>query len=201
MFPVIIQTRNLALIHRIGDLRYQVWREEKADLDGVGSRGRWVEHYDIDAIHFVAVQEDSIVAAARITLHDSPEDLPDNEAYRALRLDLPGPIASFNRLVVRRDYRGKGLSTLLDRVRLREAFRSKVSSVIANGVGLIRKNTLVKLGFQFLGVVPKEVGFARRIEADCHIMVHPMKELPDGMTEDKVFHLPASHDHPFKRVG
>ena len=201
MVPVIIQTKNIALIHRIGELRYSVWKEEKAALDGMISQNRWVEHHDIDGTHFLAVIDDSIVAAARITLHQSFDEVPDYHEYREMKLDLPGPIASFNRLVVRRDFRGKGLSSLMDRIRLREAFRQGVSCTLANGVGTQRRRSLEKLGFQFRGITPKNCDFMKSVDPDFHVMVHNMKHPPEGLGDDKVFLLPSSHDVEMKRVS
>lgn len=201
MFPVIVQTKSLALIHRIGELRYQVWLEEKATLGSLASRGRWVEHFDIDATHFIAIIDDSIVAASRITFHDNFGEVPDYEEYRDMNLDLPGPIASFNRLVVRRDFRGKGLSSLMDRVRLNEAFRHAVACTLANGVGTQRKGSLLKLGFQFRGLTPKQGEFMTSVPTDFHVMVHNMKERPESLGRDKVFHLPSSHEHSLKLTG
>jgi GNAT superfamily N-acetyltransferase len=80
---------------------------------------RLADSYEGRARHWVVRQRGQLVAAARLSLHNRVEDVPDFEFFPtgfAIAIP-PPPIASINRLVVHPAHRRQGIATLLDRCR------------------------------------------------------------------------------------
>lgn len=136
------------IVAEIQRFRYQVWKAEGATLYDETS-GMIADWHDEHALHWGVYDQDRLIAAARLCIHDRQSDVPDTSLFAAI--DLPTPIASMNRLVVLREYRGMGLSSVLDGTRIGAAGRSGARVITAAAVTRrSRIDQLQKEGFTFL---------------------------------------------------
>ncbi|MBF0467220.1 MAG: GNAT family N-acetyltransferase [Nitrospirae bacterium] len=107
----------------------------------------WKDDCDKEARHWAVFNGNKLVAAARLSIHNCVESLPDKECYSDVFLQIPKfPIGSFNHLVVAPEFWGKGVSKLLDVERMRAAAEMGCASVVAVVRGS-RINSLEKSGF------------------------------------------------------
>lgn|GEM_PF-613770 len=146
-------------LQRIGELRSRVWAEEGCrmpEYDRVGS-DIWIDELDRDAVHWVAMHGNRLVAACRMSIHDKLEGMPD-ENYFAQFGPFEEPFGSFNRLVVSREYRGHGIARHFDLIRCRYAAELGIKTVFAVPVGERRRESLKELGFSHLFEFPARHG-------------------------------------------
>jgi len=138
-------------IHEIGALRIRAWRSEPGIDSVFFSRNTWIEALDQTAHHWIIADKTRIVAAARMSMHESIETVP----YASL---IPTgyhgrysgkKVASINRLVVDPDYRGRGLARMLDQARIDMAIREDIDVILAQPQ-LSRLTTLAKQGFSYV---------------------------------------------------
>lgn len=140
------------IVAEIQRFRYQIWKAEGAALYDETS-GMIADWHDEHALHWGVFDEDRLIAAARLCIHDQQSDVPDNKLFSTI--DLPSPIASMNRLVVLREYRGMGISSALDGTRIESARRSGARVIVVAAVTQSsRIDQLEKEGFTFLGGDP-----------------------------------------------
>jgi len=160
----------------IGQLRTQVWSDE-ADVNphSLGPKP-WIDPIDGNACQWTIRDGQRLVAAARMTLHDDPAEIPYHAAFQD-RLTGPGPYGSMNRLVVHRDYRGRGLAHQLDCLRLRHAPQLGARQVVVVASGR-RVRALEALGFENLGVPNREPELLRT-EQPYSVLVHRLQKIPD----------------------
>jgi len=136
-------------------LRVQAWR---ARTQAFPAMDEWRDAHDDHGLHWVITARSGdaqqvAVAAARMTIHARLAEVPSAEIYDGLLPpDLPGPIASINRLVVSKDYAGQGLSRVLDLARIAFA-RSKGCHciIVETFAGIRRHDDLLAQGFVALG--------------------------------------------------
>jgi predicted GNAT family N-acyltransferase len=133
-------------------LREAVWRNEPslADAKQLDPSALRDEH-DLHGHHWFITVEGSIVAAARVCIHDTAKELPYQDGFHHLTRDLPTPIASLNRMVVRPFMRRQGLSRPLTEVRIAAARSRGAKSVIVEAAPN-RMPPLSDLGFVELGL-------------------------------------------------
>lgn len=138
------------LLVEIGRLRVRAWSTETAAAEAMGC---WVDEFDRAAIHWAVFDEGTLVAAARLTVHQEVTEVPEAESYADVFRDPPaGPIASLNRLVVDPSTRGLGLSKRLDLVRLQMAeARGCRSAILSTASGPHRVKQLIGWGFEAMG--------------------------------------------------
>lgn len=143
-------------MQEIGRLRIQAWRDEPGINTTFFSRNAWIESIDHLAYHWVVMKNNLVVAAARMSIHTSLDDVP----YANLLPDALRPqfsqrrIASINRLVVDPLFRGTGLARMLDQARLDMARRVGADVVLAQPQ-LTRLSALLKLGFSYVCELPR----------------------------------------------
>lgn len=139
-----------AILEKVGRLRVVAWATELSSAPEVGS---WLDAFDGVARHWAFLDGVEPVASARMTVHAALSDVPNPEDFLGLLAEpLPAPIASINRLVVHPDYRGLGLGSSLDDLRLRAAEESGCGCVIGSTPsGDRRVAQLVSRGFRLLG--------------------------------------------------
>lgn len=141
------------LLDEVYRLRVVAWESQARIRNGVV---RWGDEYDRFAKHWVIATRKSAVAAIRLTLHNSVCDLPAAAAFTGvLPEDLPFPIASYNRLVVHPDHRGKGLARFLD-IACINAAEAANASVLLGVTGNVEGNksripAMKALGFVVMG--------------------------------------------------
>jgi predicted GNAT family N-acyltransferase len=110
----------------------------------------WTDEFDASALHWVALVDGRLAAAARMSVHDRLEGIPDFQFFAGLNLSLASPIASINRLVVHPDFRGMRLSHELDTQRLGAArkMNCRTMTVLESKLsGMERLRALERLGF------------------------------------------------------
>jgi GNAT superfamily N-acetyltransferase len=139
-----------AIIRSIGELRIRAWRTE---ITGHCQVNSWLDKWDETALHWAFFLEGVPVAAARMSVHSSIEDVPDAESLNGVFSVAPtAPIASFNRLVVAPPFRGNGLSKKLDKVRVETAEELGCRSIVLGTTsGEKRIKQLISLGFEVVG--------------------------------------------------
>lgn len=153
-------------------LRYDVWQSEGVTMHDL-ARGVIADHHDDHAMHWGVFAGDQLVAAARLCLHDRLSDAPDAEMFSSI--SIPAPIASLNRLIVHKSYRGRGLSDVLDRVRVQRANELHARAVIAAPVNVAsRKESLRAQGFQFLPQVTGDAKWSPDVKISaCYLLLNP----------------------------
>ena len=158
---------NPLVIRKIGALRVEVWGDL---LNPAAVReGVWLDNHDVTALHWVAMVDHEVVAAARLTLHETVSEIPDWDELGHLSISFGTPIAYMSRLVIKKNYRAPGFA---DRLRLEEARRLGAQSVLV-GPLKARIRPLEKCGFEYIGCSPvtPEAKFAL---FGCRIQVHIM---------------------------
>ncbi len=93
-------------------LRARVWVAEGADPHAFPD-GSWSDSEDVRRTHWVVLDEGRIVAGASIGFHTALSQVEEPEAYHVIPSPAPGIIAAPARVVVDREYRGKGLAQAL----------------------------------------------------------------------------------------
>jgi GNAT superfamily N-acetyltransferase len=114
-----------------------------------------VDSYDGLARHWIAVADDQVIGAARLTIHDSVEEVPEAICLGGVvARHSPTPIGFLSRLVVAPQYRRAGIGHGLDQVRIRAAKEAGCRSLLAlvfDVSGEARVAQLVSQGFEVRG--------------------------------------------------
>ncbi len=106
---------DVPTLEAIYRLRAAVWRETGDIAQAAFADGSWSDDHDAASMHWVVRAGDELVAAARLSVHDRLDDVPEAEQYTAAGLRLEGRIAAPARVVVASAARRVGLaSQLLD---------------------------------------------------------------------------------------
>jgi len=139
-------------IHAAQRLRYTVWQSEGAVIHQP-EKGVIADEHDEHATHWGVFDKDLLIGAARLCLHSELRDAPDGEMFASR--GLPSPIASMNRLVVLRSYRGHGIGRQLDEIRIQKAKEWNARTIIVTPANIVaRRQALERNGFHFLeGVI------------------------------------------------
>jgi predicted GNAT family N-acyltransferase len=136
----------------IGALRIRSWQSELGIDPAYFARHLFTEPVDEVAHHWVIKQDDVVVGAARLSLHESIETVP----YASLLPRHYWPqfagktIASFSRMVIDPEFRGHGFSTVFDRVRFELANEQHADFIVGATQLAFRRKALTNLGFSFI---------------------------------------------------
>src|SRR5262249_4286858 len=143
----------------IGNLRHQVWTYEQVAIpDFQHCRSNcWIEDLDFNpnTRHVAVFDGDRIIAAARISIHETFSSIPDAAFMGDLAERFVFPVASLNRMVVHPRYRHLGIGGAMDRKRLKIAKDLGARYAVAVAVGMSRCETLKKLEFAFHSMLPE----------------------------------------------
>jgi predicted GNAT family N-acyltransferase len=163
--PVMIDCRGTSLaireleqnsvqdLHAIGCLRLAVWREEGGVSEELQRRGVWLDAFDPGARHWIVETTDGeLGAAARLTWHDHVFDAPDGDIWRQVGRAVAGPVVNISKLVVRRDFRGCGIASLLNRLRM-EAAEIAGARTVTVTASAANANLLQRQGFTDIGLL------------------------------------------------
>lgn len=162
---VLTSATETKILESIYALRVIAWRGKVEIPDG---ENQWVDDIDNTSKHWVVLSGDRIVAAARLSFHELITDVPDSEGYQGVINSLPAPIGSMNRCVVHPDFRGRGLSKLLDQVRIAAAKDCGCNSLVVCATDKKRAAALTAEGFKFCGKGP---GIPYGIGSDIPMLV------------------------------
>jgi GNAT superfamily N-acetyltransferase len=179
----LIEVVESKAIQQILALRVLAWR---SFIQVDPNQREWTDKFDASARHWAILDEDVIVAAGRLSIHEQLVDVPDSEVYGTVFTTPPSPpIASMNRLVVHPSYRGLGLSDQLDEVRISAAERAGCSCVIGyTPSGDKRLAQLVRKGFQVLGTgVGNQQGFLKGLVGFAIYCPLPRSAQPLALSE------------------
>jgi len=113
-FSEAAEVSGAEMLDEIAALRGAVWQATGGAAAEAFPDGRWLDDYDLGAIHWTIRDEDGrLVAAARLTVHPALADVPESKEYTRYGLDLEGPIAAPARVVVCPSVQGCGLGQRL----------------------------------------------------------------------------------------
>jgi hypothetical protein len=111
-----------------------------------------VDPHDLFARHWIAVAEDQVIGAARLTIHDAVAGVPEAVCLEGvLAQHPPTPIGFLSRLIVAPQHRLGGIGRGLDQVRIRAAQEAGCRSLLAlvfDASGESRVAQLVSQGFE-----------------------------------------------------
>jgi hypothetical protein len=130
-------------------LRIETWISMGVFKEGEFKPEDFVDEHDSHAYHWAIKENNKVIAAARMCVHNSLSDLPDSYCYKYIFSQIKTPIASFNRLVVTLEFQKNGLSKSLDHIRIQKAIQSKCSSILIQ-VPETRINPLIEQGFMII---------------------------------------------------
>jgi GNAT superfamily N-acetyltransferase len=149
--PVEVDPHDRKLLDQVGRLRVAAWAPFKNRGDS--RTGCWLDAFELSARHWVIFDNSTPVAAARLSVHQALDEVPDASIFTGVfAAPPPSPIGSFNRLVVHPAYRGMGLSRPFDRIRLEAAIAQACrSAIVETHSGPKRVAQLNALGFQVFG--------------------------------------------------
>lgn len=186
--PMLLEVNCHNLIKGIGSLRYDVWQRESDSFAKVFPLGMWLDPDDMEAKHFAVFCDGMIVAAARVTIHDNLNDIPDFPQYALCENQFKYPIASFNRLVVKREYRKRGIASMLVEARLKYAAENARGAVcIGHGR---QADRLQRYGFKDFGIAKKYSTLYKTFPEDSMVLYHDLngieKVLPSFKKEKQV---------------
>ncbi|GAH10176.1 unnamed protein product, partial [marine sediment metagenome] len=108
--------------------------------------------------HWIVTTKGKLIGAARLSIHDRLEAIPDIDWFGDDAQNFGLPVVSFNRLVVDQEYRGRGIARQLDGIRLADAEKRGAKHVAVIAVKPSRVDALQALGFHILKELPKGHG-------------------------------------------
>ena len=133
-------------------LRQRVWSEA---MGAPITREDLIEPFDATSRHWMVFDGDQVVAAARLSIHDRVEDVPEACCLVGVfQRQPPAPIGFLSRLVVAPEYRRHGLGRRLDETRIEAAARAGCRSLLAlvfDVSGEARVKQFTAQGFTVLG--------------------------------------------------
>jgi predicted GNAT family N-acyltransferase len=130
-----------------------------------------LDEHDENARHWVVQIEGELIAAARLSLCSSILEAPERDMLIPFELFIPTPFGYLSRLVVRSDFRGKGIAKQLTCLRMQEAYKSGTKAVTAVPVTWWVE-PLINLGFVDLGEAPVSLLDSPLL---LHVMVHRLE--------------------------
>ena len=112
---MVLQELSAPSLEMIAALRRHCWKNVLPDL------GLLADGHDEHALHFLVFDERSLIAAARLCVHEFLAQVPDPYLFVGEYFPFAPRFGCMNRLVVHPDYRGIGISAMLDRARIETA--------------------------------------------------------------------------------
>ena len=160
----------------IASLRAEVWAYQVGN--NTFSGGKWKDKHDEDSIHWGVITEDNrLIAAARLCIHDEVSQFPDYDEISGLVDYLPGPIGMMTRLVVHPEFQKMGISKKLDKIRIEKSIELGAGSIMLQ-VPTYRRKSIESFGFECMGMAVDET-FAGNTKFDFYLYVkycHVLKE-------------------------
>jgi GNAT superfamily N-acetyltransferase len=147
------------MVAEICRFRGRVWKETgKLRDDAFGDDG-WCDPIDSHCQHWVIrTEDDALVAAGRLSIHDTLDEVHQSEEYRQYGLDLPGRVASPDRVVVCPSMQGRGLGWQIldaqDQAAVQQGAKHAVRQASPGMVRLLRRR-----GWKIVGPASADARF------------------------------------------
>jgi len=110
----VLETCDQQVIAEICRFRVSVWREEGQLASHAFPNGQWRDPVDDQSSHWVIRDfRGCLAAAGRLSMHHSLAEVHQGEEYLRFVLELPGPVAAPDRVVVARFARACDLGRLI----------------------------------------------------------------------------------------
>ncbi len=142
---------DVETIHEIGRLRVAVWDQKQPHIrPDLVKDGMWLENLDFqpNAEHWVVRHNSKIIASCRLSFHDAIDDVPLSQIMKPYADKSTSLYSSINRLVIHPDHRCKGISMILDLMRVYSAKHNGSTQLFADAIGEKRAESLKKIGFK-----------------------------------------------------
>lgn len=138
-------------------LRAAVWIGEGADPAAFPA-GHWSDARDARRRHWIALHDGVVVAGASLSLHRALHEIEEAEAYAPYGLPDDGPVAAPARVVVRRDWRGRGIvGQLLD---AQDGAAREAGALLAvRQASRMMRPLLARRGWRYHGPAPHDPRF------------------------------------------
>jgi ribosomal protein S18 acetylase RimI-like enzyme len=150
--PYEVAAADAAILAAVGRLRLAVWAGEGSVAAALFPDGIWLDRFDQDARHWIAVDASgALVAAARMTIHATLAEAPDGYVWTDAGRSLAGPIANISKLVVAASARGRGLGLALSEARIAAARVAGVRTMTVTS-SVANARLLDRLGFRDTGL-------------------------------------------------
>ena len=128
-------------------LRYEVYTAETSVSLRSRLEGTMTDAHDEHARHWAALAGNLLVASGRMCIHNAQDEIPDEFVFR--EVELPTPIATINRLVVKSEWRKRRLSKQIDLCRIQAARENRAACVVVSAFDW-RIGALHEHGFKLL---------------------------------------------------
>lgn len=148
--PFLVQDQE-TLNQILYKLRIETWLAMGVFKEGEFKPEDFVDEHDNHAYHWAIKKDNKVIAAARMCVHNSLQELPDSECYKSITSEMKSPIASFNRLIVTPEYQRNGLGRSLDSSRINEALERNCKTILISATQATRVNSLLAQGFTIIG--------------------------------------------------
>lgn len=152
---------DLKALEAIGKFRLAIWQQETAVASDILAAGVWLEDLDYRARHWIVTHRESLIGAARMSIHPQLQEVPDAYLWERAGITLPTPIAHFGKLVIGRSARGLGLGSRLNELRIVAAREAGARSIMVTASPANAK-LLMRQGFTDTGIretFPNRPGF------------------------------------------
>jgi GNAT superfamily N-acetyltransferase len=140
-------------LQEIYDLRVEAWENSanKAHINRKNFPIGWFDKHDPNAHHWIIEDEGKIVAGSRICMLTDLAEIAEVD-FSIFTLSSARPFAYFSRLVVHPQYRRKGFTHLMDKVRV-DFLQSSEAAFALSCSAPQRRTSLEQAGFTELGML------------------------------------------------
>lgn len=185
--PVILN--DASRLDEIFHLRIKAW-ENSPGGNQINSQ-KYPEGYqdvlDKKSLHFIATNyQDEIIGAARLSICKSVYDLPYPETFNDFRKIIPAnkTFLFYSRLVIRPDFRKRGLARDFDIIRLQKHRELQLPFGLVT-VNPKRSKQVSEFGFQLLGETESEASDSPFDPLNLMVVYLSKMKLPELNTSDK----------------
>lgn len=160
---------DISTLTDIYKLRVKSW-EETGVFNSIDYPNGWHDELDKSAVHFFVKKDGILMSAARVNILSSISQIPISRVYQNNGYDSEKNIGYISRNVVHPDFRGMGLSKIMDIVRLNYLNRNNIQLCFADA-NQKRMETLLSYNFEIIGKIPVNAKENYKKDPNTYIMV------------------------------